>query len=256
MDQMHQLAANLKRLRMPGIIESLDIRCREASETDLGYREFLYLVIQDEIANREANNLAKRVKWGGLSGRHTFESFDFRFNGEVLPPQAVRDLATGTFVEKRENLILCGPPGMGKTHIAQAIGHEVCRRGYEVLFFKTHKLLEALADSSYPRRTENLRRRCARTRLLILDDFGFRRYDSREAETLYALSDERLGQGSTILTSNRPVDDWYSVFPDPVIGGAVLDRLVSSALKMIVEKARSYRKEGKTTGKETATMLN
>ncbi len=79
---------------------------------------------------------------------------------------------------------------------------------------------------------------------LILDDFGFRRYDTKEAELLYAVCDERLGTGSIILTSNRPVEDWYSVFPDPVIGGAILDRLASPAIKLIVEKGRSYRKEG------------
>jgi DNA replication protein DnaC len=80
--------------------------------------------------------------------------------------------------------------------------------------------------------------------LLVLDDFGFRRYDTKEAELLYAICDERLGSGSIILTSNRPVEDWYGVFPDPVIGGAILDRLASPAIKLVIEKGRSYRKEG------------
>jgi DNA replication protein DnaC len=109
---------------------------------------------------------------------------------------------------------------------------------------KTHNLLDRLLDSEYPRRAARLWKRVRSVSLLILDDFGFRRYDAKEAELLYAICDERLGRGSIILTSNRPVDDWYSVFPDPVIGGAILDRLASPAIKLIVEKGRSYRKEG------------
>jgi DNA replication protein DnaC len=229
---------------MPGMLETLEMRIKEATEGDYGYLEFFQLLVQDEIANREANNLAKRLKAGNLSNRCTFESFDFRFNARVLPAQTLRDLATCHFLDRNANIILCGPPGIGKSHIAQAIGHEVCRRGSEALFTKTHKLLESLLDKEYPRRAARLWKRVRSVSLLILDDFGFRRYDTPEAELLYAICDERLGSGSIILTSNRPAEDWYSVFPDPVIGGAILDRLASAALKLIVEKGRSYRKEG------------
>jgi len=229
---------------MPGMLETLEMRIKEATEGDLGYLEFFQLLVQDEIANRETNNLAKRLKTANLSSRCTFESFDFRFNARVLPAQTLRDLATCHFLDRNANIILCGPPGIGKSHIAQAIGHEVCRRGSEVMFTKTHKLLEHLLDTEYPRRATRLWKRVRSVSLLILDDFGFRRYDTREAELLYAICDERLGSGSMILTSNRPAEDWYSVFPDPVIGGAILDRLASAAIKLIVEKGRSYRKEG------------
>jgi DNA replication protein DnaC len=255
MDMTHHLTTNLKRLRMPGMIDNLESRCREAADLAMGYREFLSLLVQDEIASRESNNLVKRIKWGGLSGRLTFEGFDYRFNAESIPPETVRDLASCHFIERNQNLILCGPPGIGKTHIAQAIGHEVCRRGHEVAFFKTHKLLEGLLDAAYPRRADRVRKKCVNARLLILDDFGFRRYDAKESEMLYAISDERLGKGSTILTSNRPCEDWYGVFPDPVVGGAVLDRFVSSAVKVIIEKAKSYRKDGSHAGKGIQRVL-
>jgi len=244
MELRHHLANDLKRLRMPGMLETLEMRIREATEGNFGYLEFFQLLVQDEIANREANNLAKRLKTADLSTRYTFESFDFRFNARVLPAQTLRDLATCHFLDRNANIILCGPPGIGKSHIAQAIGHEVCRRGSEAMFTKTHKLLESLLDKEYPRRATRLWKRVRSAGLLILDDFGFRRYDTREAELLYAICDERLGSGSIILTSNRPAEDWYSVFPDPVIGGAVLDRLASAAIKLIVEKGRSYRREG------------
>jgi DNA replication protein DnaC len=245
MNMKHHVSANLKRLKLPAVSENLEIREREAQELNLGYIEFLSLLIQDEIASREANILQKRMQTGSLNPRFTFENFDFRFNNEALPSQTIRDLATCHFIEKKQNLVFCGPPGIGKTHLSHAIGHEVCRRGDDALFFKTHKLLERLLDTSYPKRAERLWKQCISARLLILDDFGFRRYDAKESELLYELSDERLSRDTTIITSNRPVEDWYGVFPDPVIGGAILDRLVSSAIKLVIERARSYRKEGK-----------
>jgi DNA replication protein DnaC len=254
MSMNQHVAANLKRLKLPSVSENLETRERQAREQNLGYIEFLSLLISDEIASREANILSKRVAGGSLDPRLTFESFDFRFNSEALPAQTVRDLATCHFIEKNRNLIFCGPPGIGKTHITHGIGHEVCRRGSDALFFKTHKLLEQLSDASYPRRAERLWKRCVTARLLILDDFGFRRYDARESELFYELSDERLGKYSTVITSNRPPQDWYGVFPDPVIGGAILDRLVSGAVKIIVEKAKSYRKKGNENEKGLEIM--
>lgn len=235
---------------MPAAVDNLELRQREAEERELGYLEFLSLVIQDEITSRESNNLAGRLKNARLDPRLTFETFDFRYNAEAIPSQTVRDLAACHFSKQNTNLVLCGPPGIGKTHIAQAIAHENCRRGQESLFAKTHKILEELTDPLNPKRVNRLWKRLIAVPLLILDDFGFRRYEAKEAELLYAISDERLGRGSTILTSNRPPDDWFSVFPDPVVGGAVLDRFVSGAIKIIIEKGKSHRKLDRKERKE------
>lgn len=241
----HQhIPAILKQLRMPGMAASLETRLREAKQANLGHLEFLHLLLQDEVLNRESNLLAKKLKTGGFSNRMTFETFDYRFNEEALNPQTIRDLATCNFIEQNRSLVICGPPGIGKSHISQALGHEVCRRGGDALFMKTQLLLEELTNDSYPRRIARYWKLIRNVDLLILDDFGFRRYDSRESEILYSLADLRLGNRSTIITSNRPVQDWYGVFPDPVIGGAILDRLVSGAIKLMVEKAKSYRKSG------------
>ena len=113
MELRYHLANDLKRLRMPGMLETLEMRIREATEGNFGYLEFFQLLVQDEIANREANNLAKRLKTANLSNRHTFENFDFRFNARVLPAQTLRDLATCHFLDRNANIILCGPPGIG-----------------------------------------------------------------------------------------------------------------------------------------------
>jgi len=239
------LAIDLKRLKLPGMADNLDRRAREAEESKLGYLEFAALLVQDEVASRESNSFQKRLKAAGFATRMTFESFDFEFNGATLPAPALRDLASCRFIDQRRNLVIAGPPGIGKSHVAQALGHEAARRGLDVAFFKTHKLLERLApDRLSARRGQILLKRCLASELLILDDFAFRAYSQRETELLYTLSDERLNSGSIIVTSNRPPEDWFAVFPDPIVGGAVMDRLVSGAVKFIVTSGRSYRKEG------------
>lgn len=239
------LAIDLKRLRLPGMADNLDRRAREAEDAKLGYLEFAALLVQDEVASRESNSFQKRLKAAGLASRMTFESFDFEFNGAVMPAPMLRDLASCRFIDQRRNLVFAGPPGIGKSHLAQALGHEAARRGLDVAFFKTHKLLERLApDRLSARRTQLLMKRCLDSELLVLDDFAFRAYSQSETELLYTLVDERLSEGSIIVTSNRPPEDWFAVFPDPIVGGAVMDRLVSGAVKRIVTSGRSYRKEG------------
>lgn len=253
MEIRHQLREQLKRLRMPGMWQALETREAEARDNNLGPVEFLALLVQDELTNREDNMTLKRLRAAGFGQEKTFEGFDYRFNADVLPPATLRDLATCHFIDQRRNLVLGGPPGIGKTHVVKAIGHQACRAGHQVLFRTTQKLLsEVLSDSA--ERADRILRKAVAVDLLVLDDFAFRKLDHKEAEMLYVLAEERLGRSSTVLTSNRHPDDWYTIFPDPVVGGAILDRLASSAVKIVTKTGRSYRREvigASKTGKQS-----
>lgn len=251
MDQFHHLTESLKRLRLPGMLGNLELRAREARENNLGHIEFFSLLVQDEIISRDNNNLEKRIRAAGFGIEKTFEEFDFRFNDDAIPASLVRDLGICRFAEQKQNLLIAGPPGIGKTHIVKALGHALCRRGYDVCFKKTGDLLAALTAPTS--RSDRLLKRCLAVDVLILDDFALRKMDQRECEVFYAIADERLGKHVTMITSNRPPQDWYGAFPDQVIGGAILDRIVSGAVKIITTKGKSYRKE---RGLSTQNLLD
>lgn len=244
MEMRHHLEQRLKALRLPGILENLDIRSSQAEETHMGYLEFLSFLIQDEHESRNSNRLTKAIRSANFGEEKTIEGFDFKFNQTSIPQATVRGLATCDFVEKKKNVLLAGPTGVGKTHLAKALGHEACRRKYSVLFTKTYTVLENLQDDLSRSQLMKLWRKLVRMDLLIFDDFGFRKMTPKEAELFYSLVDERLGKGSMIFTSNRPPEDWMGLFPDPVIGGAILDRIISDAHKIITTKGKSFRKSG------------
>jgi len=248
MEHQNQLEANLRRLKLPGMLFSLPARIREAQDSNLDYGEFFSLLVQDELCQRENNNFKKRLKEARFIQEKTFEGFDFKFNDHAIPAKLVRELSTCRFMDMRQNVVIGGPPGIGKTHIAKSVGHEACRRGNSVIFKKAAQLLEELKNEKLMLK-DTLFRKCMKTDLLVIDDFGFRKMDNEETESLYRIVDERLGNRAIFLTSNRPPEDWLSIFPDPVVGGAMLDRLVSGSIKIIVEAkdGKSYRKEGKTS---------
>lgn len=238
MTRQHQLETTLRALGLSGMLDTLDVRLAQAHTGELGHLEFLQALCEDEIARREAAALVRRVHAAHFEETVTIEDFDFAFNPQV-PAAVIRDLATLRFLDAGESVILHGPVGVGKTMIAQALGHQACRRGVSVAFTKTSRLLADLAGGHADRSFEARLRRWARPGLLILDDFAMRDFSALQADDLYELLTERAGR-SLVLTANRAAADWYPLFPNPVVAESILDRLVNSAHHVYME-GRSYR---------------
>jgi len=235
----HQLEGNLKTLRLGGMLDTLELRLREAQRDKAGYLEFLETLLEDEINRRGQKALTRRLSQARFEEIRTLAEFDFRFNPKI-PELVVRDLATLGFVERAESVILCGPVGVGKSHIAQALGYLTCQKGYQVRYTKAARLFADLGGGHADGTWEQRLRVYLRADLLIIDDFGLRTLGPQQSEDLYELLAERYRKASTIVVSNRPAQSWYDLFANPVLAESVLDRLVNSSHHVLME-GRSYR---------------
>ncbi len=238
MTRTHQLESSLRSLSLSGMLDTLEARLGQAHAGELGHLEFLQVLCQDEIARREVAALERRLRAARFEATVTIEDFDFSYNPKI-PAAVIRDLATLRFVEAGESVVLHGPVGVGKSHVAQALGHAACRRGHSVSFTKTSRLLADLAGGHADRTWEARLRRWVRPGLLILDDFAMRECTVAQADDLYELVSERAGR-SIVLTANRAAEDWYSLFPNPVVAESILDRVVNGAHHVHMP-GRSYR---------------
>lgn len=238
MTATHELMSTLRRLKLSGMLDTLEVRLDQARAGELGHLEFLQILCEDELTRRDASALARRVRTARFDEVCTLEEFDFAYNPKV-PAAAIRDLGTLGFVEAHESVIVYGPVGVGKSHVAQALGHLACRRGHRVVFAKANRVLADLAgghaDGSWLARL----RRWARPDVLIIDDLGLRPFTASQADDFYELVCERR-RSSMIFTSNRQPADWYGLFPNPVVAEGVLDRVVNSAHQIFMD-GKSYR---------------
>lgn len=238
MTTAHQLEATLRSLKLSGMLDTLDARLAQARAGDLGHLEFLQVLCEDELARRAAAALARRLRAARFDEPVTLEEFDFTVSA-ALPVAAIRDLATLRFVERGESVVLHGPVGVGKSHIAQALGHLACRRGRSVSYLKTARALAHLAGGHADRTWTSRLRRLATVELLILDDFGIRALTDAQADDLYELITERTGR-PTVITANRAPADWYPLFPNPVVAESLLDRLINTS-HIVFMDGPSYR---------------
>ncbi len=234
----HHLEETMGRLKLFGMLDTLEARLAQASAGELGHVELLQALCEDEAARRDATGLERRLKAARFEQTCVIEDFDFAFNPKI-PAAQIRDLNTLRFVEAGESVIFHGPVGVGKSMIAQAIGHQACRRGYSVVFTKTSRLLADLAGGHADRSFESRLARWARPALVLFDDFAMRDFTLSQADDLYELICLRAGKAS-IFTANRQASDWYSLFPNPVVSESILDRIVNSAHHVHMD-GRSYR---------------
>src|SRR5208337_3608749 len=238
----HHLIDQLRKLKLGGFLESLELRLAQVTNDDLSHLAFLTLVVQDEIERREAKKLSLRIRQAAFEEEKTLEGFDFAFNPRIKRG-VVTDLATCLFIEKREHVLIYGPAGVGKTHLAEALGHEACRRGYTTLFVKSAKMLRSLFAARADQSWERQLKRFVRPDLLIIDDFGLTALTPIQAEDFYELVADRHLRSSILITSNRPPQDWVGLFPDPVMANSALDRLSHHAHHIIIDEGESYRRK-------------
>ncbi|MEW6569347.1 MAG: IS21-like element helper ATPase IstB [Chloroflexota bacterium] len=236
MELSHQLIPHLKRLHLSGILETLEVRNQQAIDGRWSYVDFLARLVEDEAERREQKQLGLRIRRASLDSSKTLEGFDFSFN-PTINRQQVLDLATCSYIHQKRNVLICGPTGVGKTHLAQALAHEACRRGYDVVFISTHRLLQHLnggrADGTFERRLQGY----VRADLLVLDDFGLKPLRPPGPEDLYDLINERYERASIMLTSNRAPSEWPDLFGDPLLASAGLDRLAHNAHTLVITGA-------------------
>jgi len=220
-----ELQRALKHLRLGGMAAVLETRLRQAQSEPMAPIDLISCLVSDELTRRSDRLLERRRKAAGFRDLHTLDNFDFSFN-KKMNRSLVFDLATANFIARHEDALFLGPPGTGKSHLAQAIGLAAIQQGYRVLYRETHTLINNIAEATLDGTRKQLMELLSTIPLLIVDDLGMRKLPSTAAEELLEIVMRRYERASTLLTSNRPVEDWGKLLGDTAAVTAMLDRLL------------------------------
>ena len=231
---MPEMDALLKQLRLSHIAEHLPQRNRDAISKKLTYPEFLSLLLQDEMLGRENNKFRARIKRACIRSDKTLESFDFSFNPKINRTQ-INELAFCRFIREKSPVLIVGPTGTGKSHIAQALAHCAIRQSIDVLWLSQTKLFSEFQSARAAGRYDKKFAELSRVPLLIVDDFGLRPIRSPQDEDFHDLISQRYENASTVVTSNLDFGEWGDAFPNRLLAAATLDRLRHNAHRVILD---------------------
>ena len=234
-----ELDRALRQLRLGGIADTLAVRAQQARADSLGPLDFLGLLVHDELDRRRDRLVERRVKAAAFRDRKTLDTFDWKFNTSI-DRALVFELATGHFIEQRQDCLILGNPGSGKSHLAQGIGMAAIHAGFRVIYREAHVLFEELVLASATGERTQLIATLSEIPLLEIDDLGMRKLPAAAAEDLLEIVMRRYERASTIITSNRPLEDWPKLFGDTPAVAAFLDRLMHHS-HLIEIRGKSYR---------------
>ena len=242
------LQKTLRQLRLSGLSQSLEVRLQEAAGNRLSHQEFLELILQDELNIRGQRLIARRFKAAAFHECRTLEDFDFSFNPAVKRKQ-IFDLAAGQFIREHRDVLFVGPPGVGKSHLAQAIGYQAIKSGFLVFYRSIFDVVHDLTENETMSGSLKGLSRYLKPDLLIIDDMGLKQLPKKSGEYLFEIIMRRYENRSTIMTSNRPIEEWGKLIGDVPSATAILDRFLHHA-EIIKITGRSYRLKDRTTPKE------